>query len=110
MQKFIMSYNWNKIKENLKMFDILAEEKDINSIIIDKVPSPPDENNPDSSKALLICENMYSSYSRWWECQPKTDKEKVYFKYKIMEKHQSIIYLISNAHLESVDSKTIEVN
>ena len=53
---------------------------------------------------------MYSSYSRWWECQPKTDKEKVYFKYKIMERHQSIIYLISNAHLESVDSKTIEVN
>ena len=29
------------------MYDILAEEKDINSIIFNKVPSPPDENNPD---------------------------------------------------------------
>ena len=63
MQKFIMSYNWNNIKDNLKIYDILAEEKDINSII-SKVPFLPDENNPDYSKALLICENIYSSYSR----------------------------------------------
>ena len=46
MQKFIMIYNWNNIKENLKMYDILVEEKDINNII-NKVPSFPDENNPD---------------------------------------------------------------
>ena len=46
------------------MYDILVEEKDINCII-NKVPSLSDESNLDYSKALLICENMYSSYSRW---------------------------------------------
>ena len=46
MQKFIMSYNWSNIKDNLKIYDILAEEKDINSII-SKIPFLPDENNPD---------------------------------------------------------------
>ena len=45
------------------MYDILVEEKDINSII-SKVPSLPDENIPDYSKVLLICEKMYTSYSR----------------------------------------------
>ena len=64
------------------MYDILAEEKDINSII-NKVPFLQDENNPDYSKTLLICENIYSSYSRWWDCQPKTDKEKVFFNLKL---------------------------
>ena len=96
--EYIKEYSWENINCTLKLFDLFDNSNGSNDFMHS---DPIDFKELKSIKSCVrfLAENIYSSYSHYWKIKAADKTDNKYIRSKIQERHNTILYLIRNCHL-----------
>ena len=102
---FIKDYSWDNIMKTMKLYDLHWVNNRSEKIKTEDLSKLKNIISWDSQFSI-IAECFYGSYSSLWDTTSEMHWKSNLIRKKIMERHNTIKYLIDNLHLDTIESKT----